>query len=151
MCVFRCKCVFLGITCIFFVVILQNFAGGMPPDSPRMVILKLICDVTQLWRNLGPPRDISAYVTETNVAHGIDSCNRIRFDQSEYAELPITEMWRNISDFVYWCGGLLLALYSCNGLVAPRPCLYNFSFHFIGFVFVFWACSLHLICTPCAW
>jgi len=46
------KCVFLG-------VILQNFPGGLALDLPRMVVpsallLKLICDVTRLWRNLPP-------------------------------------------------------------------------------------------------
>jgi len=43
------KCVFLG-------VILQNFPEGMSPDTPRMVVplalsLKLICNVTWLWRH----------------------------------------------------------------------------------------------------
>jgi len=52
------KCVFLG-------VILQNFPGGMRPDLPRIVVpsalpLKLICDVTRLWRNLALPRKFSA-------------------------------------------------------------------------------------------
>ena len=47
------KCVFLG-------VILQNFPGSMSPPPPRMVVpsalpLKLICDVTRLWRNLVSP------------------------------------------------------------------------------------------------
>jgi len=50
------KCVFLG-------VILQNFPGGMTPDPHRMVVpstlpLKLICDVTRLWRNLASPSEI---------------------------------------------------------------------------------------------
>ena len=55
------KCVCLG-------VILQNFPGGTPPDPPRMVVssalpLKLICDVTRLWRNLPPPQKFSSYAT----------------------------------------------------------------------------------------
>ena len=50
------KCVFLG-------VILQNFPGGMPPYPPRIVVpsalpLKLICDVTRVWRNLATPSEI---------------------------------------------------------------------------------------------
>ena len=44
----RCKCVVLGVICVFFGVILQNVPGGMPPDPPGMVVLKLICDVTLL-------------------------------------------------------------------------------------------------------
>jgi len=28
-----------------------------------MVVLKLICDVTRLWRNLDAPREFSAYAT----------------------------------------------------------------------------------------
>ena len=44
-------------------VILKNFPRGMPPDPPRMVVpsalpLKLICDVTRLLRNFGPPSEI---------------------------------------------------------------------------------------------
>jgi len=43
------KCVFLG-------VILQNFPGGMSPDSPKMVVplalpVKLICD--EIWPPFG--------------------------------------------------------------------------------------------------
>ena len=37
--------------------------------------------------------------------------------------------------FFFWYGGLLLALYNYNGLVAPRLSLYNF-----WFVFVLWMC-----------
>ena len=33
-------------------VILQNFTGGIPPDP--LLPLKLICDVTRLWRNFAP-------------------------------------------------------------------------------------------------
>jgi len=33
------------------------------PVPPTMVVLKLICDVTRLWRNLAPPREFSAYAT----------------------------------------------------------------------------------------
>ena len=49
-------------------VILQNFTGDMPPDPPRMVVpmalpLKLICDVTRLWRHFAPLRKFSAYAT----------------------------------------------------------------------------------------
>ena len=56
--IFRCKCVFLGVTWVFLSVILQHFPGGMPPDPPRMVVLKLICDVTshdcdETWPPLG--------------------------------------------------------------------------------------------------
>jgi len=54
---FRGKCVFLGVICVFLGVILQHFPGGMSPDTPRMVGLNLICDVTPLWRNL-PPSEI---------------------------------------------------------------------------------------------
>jgi len=41
-------------------VILQNFPGGLSPDLPSMVVpsalpLKLICDVTRLWRIFAPP------------------------------------------------------------------------------------------------
>ena len=37
-----------------------KFSGGMAPDHPRVVVpstfpSKLICDVTRLWRNFGPP------------------------------------------------------------------------------------------------
>jgi len=46
-----------------FGVILQTFPGGMPPDPPGMVVLKLICDVTRFWRNLAPSREFSAYAT----------------------------------------------------------------------------------------
>ena len=46
--IFRCKCVILGVICVFLGVILQNFPGGMPPDPFGMVVLKLICDVTRL-------------------------------------------------------------------------------------------------------
>jgi len=34
-----------------------------------------------------------------------------------------------------------MALYNCNGLVAPRLSLYNFCFYFTRFVFVFLVCS----------
>jgi len=47
---------------------------------------------------------------------------------------------------IFFYGGLLLALYNYNGLVAPRLSLYNF-----WFVFLFWLCSLQLFRTPCAW
>jgi len=45
--------------CIFFRCNFANFPGGMPSDLPRMAVplslpLKLICDVTRLWRNLAP-------------------------------------------------------------------------------------------------
>ena len=30
--IFRCKCVFLGVICVFLGGILQNFHGGMHPD-----------------------------------------------------------------------------------------------------------------------
>jgi len=30
--IFRGKCVFLGVICVFLSAILQNFPGGMPPD-----------------------------------------------------------------------------------------------------------------------
>ena len=45
--IFRCKCVFLGVICVILGGILQNFPGGVPPDPPTMVVLKLIYDVTQ--------------------------------------------------------------------------------------------------------
>jgi len=44
--IFRGKCVFLVVICVFLGLILQNFPGGMPSDPPRMVGLKLICDIT---------------------------------------------------------------------------------------------------------
>ena len=55
--------------CVFLSVILQNFPGGMPLDSPRMVVpsalpLNLICDET--WP---PPRKFSAYATEDEILH----------------------------------------------------------------------------------
>jgi len=50
------------------------------------------------------------------------------------------------SRFFFGMVVLLLALYNCNGLVAPRLCLYNF-----WFVFVFLVCSLQLFHIPCAW
>jgi len=49
----------------------------------------------------------------------------------------------------FWYGGLLLALYNYNGLVAPRLSLYNFWFCFTRFVFL--VCSLQLFLTSCAW
>ena len=61
--IFRCKCVFLGVICVILGGILQNFPGGVPPDPPTMVVLKLIYDVTQWWRNLVPPGKFSAYAT----------------------------------------------------------------------------------------
>ena len=53
----------------------------MPPDPPRMVVpsalpLKLICDVTRLWRNFAPPRKFSAYATAYN--HAMKWTNRDR-------------------------------------------------------------------------
>ena len=56
--IFRCKCVILGVICVFLGVILPNFPGGMLPDPSTMVVLKLICDVTRLWRNFAPPSEI---------------------------------------------------------------------------------------------
>jgi len=40
----------------------------MPPDPLRIIVpsarpIKLICDVTRLWRNFAPPRKFSAYAT----------------------------------------------------------------------------------------
>jgi len=40
-----------------------KFSRGHPPDPRRMVVpsalpLRLICDVTRLWRNLAPPSEI---------------------------------------------------------------------------------------------
>ena len=55
--IFRCKCVFLGVIWVFLGVILQNLPGGMTAHPPRMVVRKLVCDVTQLWRNLPPLRN----------------------------------------------------------------------------------------------
>jgi len=52
--IFRGECALLGVICVFLSAILQNFPEGMPPYPPRMVGLKLICDVTRLWRNLPP-------------------------------------------------------------------------------------------------
>ena len=45
-----------------------NFSRGHAPGPPRIVVpsalpLKLISDVTRLWRNLDPPRKFSAYTT----------------------------------------------------------------------------------------
>jgi len=60
--IFTCKCVILGVICVFLGVILQNFPGGVTPDPSRMVVLKLICDVTRLRQN-SPPRKFSAYAT----------------------------------------------------------------------------------------
>ena len=68
--IFTCKCVILGVICVFLGVILQNFPGGVTPDPSRMVVLKLICDVTRLRQN-SPPRKFSAYATaHTTVAVG---------------------------------------------------------------------------------
>jgi len=61
--IFRCNLRIFGVICVFFGVILQNYSGGMPRDPLRVVVLKLICDVTRLWRNLIPPREFSAYAT----------------------------------------------------------------------------------------
>ena len=49
MCLFRCN--------------LAKLSRGHAPGPPRMVVpsalpLKLICDVTRLWRNLAPPSEI---------------------------------------------------------------------------------------------
>ena len=60
--IFRCKCVFLGVICVFLGGILQNFHGGMHPD-PYNVRPKV-----DLWRHtivkkLGPPRKFFAYAT----------------------------------------------------------------------------------------
>ena len=64
---FGCKCVFLVVFRIFFGVILQNFPGGMLPDPPTIVVLKLICDVTLLCDETWPsPRESSAYATAEN-------------------------------------------------------------------------------------
>jgi len=68
--IFRCKCVFLGVIWVFLGVILQNLPGGMTAHPPRMVVRKLVCDVTQLWRNLPPPQKFSAYATECTACSG---------------------------------------------------------------------------------
>jgi len=46
--IFRYKCVFLGVICVFLGGILQIFPGACPRTPPTMVVLKLICDVTRL-------------------------------------------------------------------------------------------------------
>jgi len=64
-------------------VILQNFPGGMPPDPPRMIVplalpLKLICDITRLWRNFAPISEIYC------VRHWIHWIFTVRKGQQDY-------------------------------------------------------------------
>jgi len=47
--------------------------------------------------------------------------------------------------FFFLYGGLLLALYNCNGLVASRLSLYNLWLQFTRYVYVFPAALPHTV------
>ena len=75
----------------------------MPPYSPRMVVLKLICDVTRLWRNLPPLSEIfcvrhCSRLQQTKQEQWEEAVNSIDFSHSSHkAWRTITKAWRTIN------------------------------------------------------
>jgi len=80
----------------------------------------------------------------------LDASRQTRNDDAGSHTYMLTLKHLTLTIRFFWYGGLLLALYDYNGLVAPILSSYNFWFQFTRF-FVFCVCSLQLLRTLCAW